>query len=384
MRTIVNVCLTGPFSDGFTYQDNLLPKYQQRLGYRVVVIAPTWRWNKGGSLEYVPPSRYVNEDKVEIIRIENDQDKPVGFRFKTYRRLGPLLEEYSPDIVFLHGLQMRDSGIVARYVKRHAGVRLYVDNHADNSNSASSWLSKRVLHRLVWKHYAKKLESVAEAFWGVLPARVDFLVENYGLPREKCRLLVMGGDDDEVFRANKPAVRSSIRGRYGFKEDDFIVVTGGKIDKAKRQTLLLMDAVCLMDSHVKLLIFGPVAPEIKDEFDKKLDPGKMVYISWANASESYDYFSAADVICFPGRHSVYWEQAAAMGKPLIVKRWQGAEHVDVCGNVVFLDGDGAREIANALSRIVKDDEFFSRIESNARIAATRFLYSDIAKRSIGF
>lgn len=381
-KKIINICLNGPYSEGFSYQDNLLPKYHGRCGYDVVVFAPAYGWGKDGSLEHVGEEDYINDDGVRVVRMESDGQRSVSFRFKTFNRLYQMLESVSPDIIFLHGLQMRDSGTIARYIKLHPDVKLYVDNHADNSNSATNWISRNILHRLIWRRYAKLLEPFTEKFWGVLPARVDFLIENYRLPREKCDLLVMGADDDEVSRANDLSVKMAVREHFGFNGGDFVVVTGGKIDTAKRQTLLLMDAVHSMGNHVKLLVFGPVAPEIKGEFEEKLDSGKMIHVPWASSSESYDFFAAADVVCFPGRHSVYWEQAAAMRRPLIVKRWPGTEHVDVCGNVLFLDNDSSDEIRAVLSKLSNDPVLFDEIENKASIASDKFLYSNIARRSL--
>lgn len=380
MKTIVNVCLTGPYSDHFSYQDNILPKYQCRLGYRVVIFAPTWQWGKDGNLEHVKPGYYLDAEGVEVVRIDNDQNKPVSYRFKTYGKLTELLNEFSPNIIFLHCPQLRDASTIASYVQSNRSVELFVDNHADYSNSGQNKISRYILHRLIWRHYIRKLEPLTERFWGVLPSRVDYLVDNYGLPSEKCDLLVMGADDDEVSRASNPTVRAATRESLGFGKDDFLVVTGGKIDHAKTQTLLLMDAVRSMGEHVKLLVFGPVAPEIRNEFERRLDSEKIIHVPWANTSESYDYFAAADAICFPGRHSVYWEQAVAMGKPLIVKRWPGTEHVDVCGNAMFLDEDSTEAIVTMLDKILLGNGPSSNQLNNA---TRSFLYSDIAKRSIG-
>ena len=45
----------------------------------------------------------------------------------------------------------------------------------------------------------------------------------------------------------------------GYDEEDFVVITGGKIDHAKRQTLLLIEAVKRIDNpRLKLLVFGSV------------------------------------------------------------------------------------------------------------------------------
>ena len=43
---------------------------------------------------------------------------------------------------------------VLQYKKNHMEVRVYVDNHADFSNSATNWLSKNILH----KFYSMKME----------------------------------------------------------------------------------------------------------------------------------------------------------------------------------------------------------------------------------
>ncbi|WP_342590876.1 glycosyltransferase [Olsenella profusa] len=379
----MHLCLACFFPDGFTYQENMLPKWHKRLGYDVEVIASLLSFDKGGLDIILPkPTSYLNEYNIPVTRLAYKSPMQIYRKLNRFIGLADALEKAAPNILFIHGCQFLDIDIVVAYLENHPGIKVYVDNHADYSNSARNWLSKHVLHRLIWKRCAKLVAPYTSMFWGVLPARVDFLVENYDLPRAKCALLVMGADDDEVERASNSPVRISIRNRFRFTDDDFVVVTGGKIDTEKRQTLQLMDAVRLMDEHIKLLVFGPIASEMKEEFDEKFDSDKMVHVSWANASESYDYFAAADVVCFPGRHSVYWEQAAAMGKPLIVKRWPGTEHVNINDNVMFLDSGGAEEIVRAIMRVSSSDSFASQIKHNASCAAKSFLYSDIAKRSI--
>ena len=95
----------------------------------------------------------------------------------------------------------------------------------------------------------------------------------------KCALLVMGADDHEVARACTTENRNRVRNKLGIDKNDFVLTTGGKIDKWKSQTLLLMSAVRKINvAGLKLLIFGPVAEEIKDDFYKLFDPNKMIYV----------------------------------------------------------------------------------------------------------
>lgn len=77
-------------------------------------------------------------------------------------------------------------------------------------------------------------------FLGVLPARVDFLIENYGLSKSKCKLLVMGGDDEEIDRASDPKLISEIRSKLNCSDDELLIVTGGKIDSSKTEVFNLM------------------------------------------------------------------------------------------------------------------------------------------------
>ena len=44
---IVHICLAGPFTDGWNYQDNMISKYHKKMGFDVTVIASQWIRNEG-------------------------------------------------------------------------------------------------------------------------------------------------------------------------------------------------------------------------------------------------------------------------------------------------------------------------------------------------
>lgn len=380
---ITHLCLACFFPDGYSYQENLLPKFHKRLGYEVEVIASLLTFGSNGEQAYMDHcDTYINENGIKVVRLDYRLDNKVSKKLQLFRGLYAALENSEPDILFIHGCQFLDIKQVVKYLKNNPGIEVYVDNHADYSNSATNLISKYILHRIIWRHCAQLIEPFTTKFWGVLPARVDFLTENYGLPSEKCSLLVMGADDDEVARASGAASIMATRNRLDLQTKDFVIVTGGKFDKSKCQILALMDAVAEIGGNVKLLIFGPVASSLKVAFDKRLQEDRIIYLPWASTSESYDYFAIADLIVFPGRHSVYWEQAAAMGKPLLVKRWAGTTHIDCGGNVAYTSGDDAVALANDLASLM-EIEMLESMKRNADRAKVVFLYSGIAKRSIG-
>ena len=378
---ICHLCLNGPYNEGWNYQENILPKYHVKQGHKVYQIVTPYMW-EGNKLVVSHDRRYTNEAGVEIFRCKAKKGLIGGNRFNRYPEVLGLLNEIKPDILFIHDVQCLDITVVVNYLKKHRECTTYVDNHSDFSNRARNWLSKNILHKIIWKAMAKRIEPYVRLFYGVLPARVDFLIDMYKLPKDKCKLLVMGADDDLVEKNNKPEIRNKIRQKYNIKKDDFLIMTGGKIDAFKTQTLLLMEAVReTKPKNVKLIVFGSVDDNLKAKVDELADGEKVQYIGWIEAKESYAFFAAAELVVFPGRHSVFWEQVVGQGIPMVVKYWEGTTHVNVCGNVKFLYKDSKNEIEDVINEILMNDEY-SVMKEKAILASKQFRYGDIARKSI--
>lgn len=381
---ITHLCLGCFYPDGFSYQENMLPKFHKKQGHDVSVIASLQTFDSKGRVTYMPKaSSYRNEYDIPVVRLDYKKPEKIYRKMKRFIGTYEALEKAAPDILFIHGCQFLDIDKVIRYLKRHPNVKVYVDNHADFSNSATNWSSKNLLHGKIWKRCANKIDPYVIKWYGVLPARVDFLKNIYKLPDEKVELLVMGADDEKVSAALKPEVRQRIRRQYGISDDDFLIMTGGKIDMAKQQTILLMQAVNSLDNKkVKLIVFGSVVPELKEKTEQNCSD-RVKYIGWVQSDDSYDYFAAADLIVFPGRHSVFWEQVAGLGVPMVCKYWDGTTHVDVGGNATFLKEDSVGEIARELKRITGSAEVFSGMKAAAVQNGMRvFSYEQIAKKCI--
>ena len=362
---ISHICLCGPYTDGWNYQENLITKYQVKNGYDVSIIASQYEWGNEGKIIKNESTEYVNNDNCKVYRLKIKEQKDINYKFKHFFNIYETLEKISPDILFIHNVQFLDIKKIVKYAKKHS-VKIFIDNHADFSNSGKNILSKYILHGIIWKHMAKIIEPYTTKFYGVLPARVDFLKNIYKLPPEKCELLVMGADDELIEKYSDKDTRKKERENLKLYKDDFVIVTGGKIDKAKLQTLLLMEAVKSIENQkIKLLIFGSVEEEIKTKFNSLCDGKKIQYLGWANEEQSYKYFSIADLVVFPGRHSVYWEQVVAMGIPMLCKHWTGTQHIDIGGNVKFLKRDSAEEIQKFVEDIVFDDEKYENLKNNA-------------------
>lgn len=384
MPKIVHLCLSGPFTDGWNYQENLITKYQHKNGHHVTVITSQWVWKNDGQLGKTNLYDYVNADGVRVIRLPIRGKKSFNYKFKKFEGVYEALETCAPDILFIHGVSYLDIKTAAIFLKKHPQVVAYADNHGDLTNSGTNWVSKNILHGIIWKHYANLLVPYVRKFYGVLPIRVDFLVDIYKLPKEKCELLVMGADDELVTAAKNPKVKREIRNKYGIAEDDFLIITGGKIDQWKTQTLLLMEAVQnIKNKKVKLIVFGSVVPELKERINELADGEKVQYIGWILAQDTYQYFAAADLVVFPGRHSVFWEQVASQGIPMLCKDLPGTHHVDVGGNIKFLSEETPASIQKEIENLINRPDVYKKMKLVAsEKGANIFSYQEISKRAI--
>lgn len=381
---IFHICLANFYIDNYTYQENLLPRMHKRLGHEVMILASTETYIKGKKLGYLEPSEYINEDGIPVKRLPYVSWLPAkaAHKLRIYPDVYKSIEEFHPDFIFMHDVQTLSMKSITKYVKDH-NIRMVADCHADFSNSANTFASRWLLHEMIYKPVVRRAEPTIDRFYGTLPARVDFLKNVYGLPSKKVDFLPMGVDDDLAEKYSMPEMKSKVRGEKGITPDQFLIVTGGKIDLAKTQTLLLMEAINKIgDSKIKLLIFGSVVDALKEKFEG-LCSSNIVYAGWATEEDAYSYFAAADLVVFPGRHSVYWEQAAGLGKPMIVKEWAGTTHVDLGGNVIFLHDDTVEEIENNLREIIYNSKTLDDMRSVAETKGREFFsYMNIAKRCL--
>lgn len=381
---ILHLCLANFYIDNYSYQENLLPKYHKKMGLDVEIIGSLFSFDENGEGYYATGRKeYRNENGIPVTRLEY-KDNKYSKRFRLYKGTYDAIVRSTPDIIFIHGCQFLDIKEVVRYAKSNPSVKIYVDNHADFSNSATNWLSKNVLHKIIWRRCAQLIEPYTIKFYGVLPARVDFLKKIYKVPEEKVKLLVMGADDEKIEKSSSDEVRHNIRKKFGIDPDDFLIVTGGKIDTAKRQVIDLMKVINKINKpNVKLLVYGSVINEMKEEVNQLLHGESVKYIGWISNDKSYELFSSADLLIFPGRHSVYWEQVVAMGKPLVVKHWEGTTHIDIGGNCVFLYDDTEDEMSLVLKNIINNPNVYADLLKNAqKKKKSIFLYSEIAEASI--
>lgn len=378
---IVHLCLSAFFIDNYSYQENMLPKYHVKMGHDVTVIASLFTFGKDGKGSWLTGySEYDDKNGFHVVRLPYKVPVKINHTLRRYERFAEILEREAPDIIFSHNISYADISVLVQYLKKHPNVKVFADNHADYVNSAKNFLSKHILHPIVWRHYAKMLEPYLTKCYGVIPVRCRFLKEMYHINSNIIEFLPMGVDDESIPQ-DRDAVRTTIRKELSIPEDNIVLITGGKIDKLKNTHILIQALNSIDNGKLHVIICGTLTPEmeyLKSEFDKIPN---IHHLGWCNAERVMNCMVASDIACFPGTHSTLWEQSVGVGLPAIFKRWPEMEHVNVNGNCHFIKGEDVAELKNAIISMM-DMDSFKQFKDKATEASKSFLYSEISKKAI--
>ncbi len=381
---IVHVVPNAPYNDNWGYQDNLLPKHHKLLGHDVTVIATNLQHSKNG-IEEIEPCNYVLDDGVKVIRLRHRSYYPsILTELFTKLDIYELLKEIMPDYIFYHGLVSNTILDVIKYKKRINNNCLIVeDNHLDYNIGSHSVGLKKILGRGYYRFINRIASPYVEKIYGVTPWRKTYAEEYFRCPVEKTDVLIMGADDSAIDFEKRDQIRETIRRNYSFADDDFVIITGGKIDK-KKNVLELMEAVYrIADNRIKLLIFGSISDEIKEKFYNLLNLcSNITYIGWIESNTVYEYFFASDLAFFPGQHSVLWEQACASKIPCVFKKWEGMDHVDCGGNSLLACDLSVEKIISILESLDYTEEYRKMLEVARSEKTNIYLYSNIAQKSL--
>lgn len=384
---ILHIMIACFYVETMEYQENVLPRKHKELGFDVEIITTQFSFDKNGKKYLRDVETYKNNDGINVHVLSY---KKSSFLFnllglKRVEKLYDRIELYEPDIIFVHGCQFYDINEIIKYKKKYPITKLYVDNHTDFVNTPVNTWKKKLYYGVVMGSFARLVSNYVEKFWGVTPSRVTYLKTVYGVQSNKLDLLVMGGDESKFNYLKKEVYRKEICLTFGFDDNDFIIVTGGKIDERKKIHLLIQIAAQL-PLKCKILIFGEPNKEIEKYFHNL--PCNVLHLGWIDSNTVYKYFLASDLGVFPGTHSVLWEQAVATGLPCIFRYWEGMDHVDVGGNAILLDGaimddDYKISLKKTIMELVEKGAKYDGMKNvSTNKAMQMFSYKNIALRAI--
>ena len=376
---IMHIMMTGNFTEGRGYQENLLTEYQQKHGHEVILVVPPRKRGEDGSIIITDECTEYMTNGVLLIRV--DFGKQVTRFLGYYSCVPKLLDKYAPDLVFVHGLCTLIPGQAIAYKKKHPSTKIVADSHQDEGNTYTTGIihgTRLKIYRILWKHWIKNICKV----YGTTSWRTDFAHRYYGIPENKLDTLIMGVNTDAM-PENADKVREEVRKELNIPPEAFVFVFGGKMRKYRNIVEALEAFSEMKNDNTYFVVFGTIFEDVKNDVERLISENDHIkYLGFIDGSITCRYLMAADFGMYPGLHSVLWEESIGCGLPCVFQKYAEKDHTDVCGNCIRLENPDKNKIRQVMEKVVNDKAYYDELKQNAKKAAHAFSYHTIAEKSV--
>lgn len=376
---IVHICLSG-YIDGWGYQENLLPAYQAKAGHDVYVITSSNHFPvsidnfKKKEIEQKGLD-YIFED-VRILRIRTYINKNSLSLFGL--SLYEILKSVKPDVIFHHNVMLPSLFFAVLYKFTNKSTHIVVDNHADKINQTKKKIWFVLYYRLITRSLLKLLTPYIVKYYGVTPARCDYLNSVYGVPFKKIDLLPIGGDKELVNSIEDNLVH--LKTKHNLPVDSKIIISGGKMGRNKG-TISLIEAFKSInndDHSVLLVLFGSFLDE-DTRLIAQSTSGVYIY-GWCDRRNSLELLKLSHVACWPVHHTTLIEDAISCSVPIVIRKTNNTIHL-VKGNGLFVENGDTKELKIALKNIINEKEY-NHFKIKAKELSCQYSYDRIARKVI--
>tara|TARA_R100001086_G_scaffold132220_1_gene68676 strand:- start:1274 stop:2416 length:1143 start_codon:yes stop_codon:yes gene_type:complete len=376
---ILHLCLSCFYIDDAGYQENHLVRQHVADGHEVLVIASTEIFDGKGGLGYAEPGSYIGSDGAKVIRIPYVGWLPhkIGRKLRIHAGVYQLIEAFGPEAILFHGCAGNEIATAARYAAAHPDVLLYADSHEDLNNSARSFVSKNLLHRMFYRSRLRTALPQIRKLLCINVEAMDFMAGLYGVPRDQLEFFPLGG---HVLEGPDIAERrAKTRSQFDLQEDAFVFLQSGKMTSRKKLADSLDAFARLEGAHLRFWVAGLLTDETKTDLSAKIEADPRVsFLGWKSPDELNDLLCAADAYLQPGTQSVTMQNALCCGCPVIID--------DVPGHRPYVSA-GASLVHDPSSLLNAMQEALTWDQTGKRATALRFAkeqldYKKLAKRPL--
>lgn len=379
---ILHCCLSCFYIDNYNYQENMLVREHVQAGHEVLVIASTESYDEKGLLYYKEPGEYIGNDGAMVIRLPYRKFAPhfIMRKIRSYPNIYKLIKNFAPDIILFHGCSAWELQTIVQYKKKNPTIKLYLDSHEDFNNSALSFFSKYILHKLLYRSIFKKALPYVEKVLCISIETMDFIINFYHCPKEKTEYYPLGGKI--IGNTSYNFFRNSLREKYKIKHNDLVFFQSGKFDKKKKLPEALLAFLALpYKENIKYLIAGVLQDEIKPEVEKLIAQDKrFMYLGWQSAEDMIKLLCTTDVYVQPGSQSATLQNSICCRCVVIVDKVPSHEPF-VKNNGWYVTNQ--KDLENALSKSInafENGQLEIMKQNSLKIAKELLDYEILAKR----
>lgn len=373
---ILHVCICGPFTDGFAYQENQLIEQHVALGHDVTVIAATDTYGPDKQIVRTESGATQLTCGAKLIRLPYACGLRgwLATKIRAHRDMRECIEGIEPDRILFHGLTAWELLAVSAYVKRNPSVKLFADCHEDFNNSAMSWASRELLHKRFYKPIFRLCMAQISEVLCITVESLDFAIDFYGSDPAKTRLYPLGGviEPAEV-NARR---RAHFRSRHGFSDADLVIVQTGKLDHTKKLTSSVQAFRANPSPRLKLVIAGRMTDEVKAECLSLIEAdARIIDLGWQSTDELRTALAGSDFFLQPFGQTVTTQMAMCHGCVILAQDLPGHRWLVGDNGKLFRD---AGELGATFRWVVENHERVTQL----RQASMRFAEANLDYRKL--
>jgi glycosyltransferase involved in cell wall biosynthesis len=381
------VHVTNYFMPRIGYQDHYLAKFQAEAGHDVHVITSDRAYP-------------IQADQAVFGSVFPSRRLPVGIERRdgyTVHRLHGYLERnmqlflrgvlgelrsLAPEIVIAHGFSRFETARIAAYKRlSRSSFRLVVDDHTFRSA-----YHPRLYRRAYYALFRGVYRLVSPAIDEIVPVTSetrDFLADMFHVPPASMKIVPLGADCD-LFTFDADSGRR-LRRRLGISDDAVVIVYAGKVTAEKGVHLLCSAARSILQEGpgCRLLIVGTgveseYARSIQAELAAEGVGAQVIWHDHVPHDSLPAVFSAADIAAWPHQETMAALEAAACGRPIILRDSTVGREWTARGNGFTFTSN--EDFEAALARLIAQPELRRTMgQRGARFVRERFDWRVIAE-----
>lgn len=330
---IAHLCLSNYYSEGHLYQENELVRQHRDDGHHVLVIASTEIIAASGQPTYTAPG-ISEDDGIRLVRLAyRGLPHIIARKLRIHRGVYDSLSEFRPDVIMFHGCAGWEVRTAARYVRDFPEAKLYLDSHTDWQHSATTVLSREILHKIYYRRVLRSALPQVEKILCVSTEVMDFARQIYAVPDSLLEFYPLGGrpiPDDEYHER-----RNRVRAGLGLEEGHVLMVQAGKQTLRKRLVASLKALRRVDNPDLRLVVAGVLHEDIRGEVEELIAAdSRATSVGWKSSEELTDLLCAADIYLQPGTQSVTMQHSLCCRCAVILN--------DVPAHKVYPDDNGWR------------------------------------------
>jgi glycosyltransferase involved in cell wall biosynthesis len=392
-----------PLSDGICTSIETFRQELEKMGHEVYVFAPKPSWR------FKPPSKRIIFFPAVKGMFWEDSVAPFFYppqALKSIQKLNlDIIHFQTPGPIGLLGVHFALKYNVPLVTTYHTDLYEYVKHYR------STLPATVALSMLVPAITGGSMGEYRKAMSGVKPERnIDhwhqkLLSRTLTLVHDRCDLVITPSRKMEIqllsWKTTAPVVTlptgvdklttnsdysASLRKKFGFLNDDKLIVFAGRIGTEKNIGVLItaFNTIGRQDKKAKLVLAGQGddLERYKSQAEKSKYADRIVFTGWIDHSHIGSLYAIASLFAFPSltdTQSLVVNEAAWAGLPIVMVD-PDVNEVVVDGKSGYIARNSGRDIAAKIIKILRDDSLRQSLSKHAELLASAISASKQAEK----